>query len=290
MKIISTLSKTFFSYIPSDSILVKIHPITKLALVFILSIISFILPNVFDILVLLLFNILLIIISKIPIFSKGFRKVIIIFLLANISIFIAYSFFSRIPGNIVLFERIIVIIEDRWIWHILITDQTLNLAANISLRAITMFFLMLFLFVAISDRDLIHGLRSIKIPFSACLMLSMTFRGLSMFQQEYNIVKEAMMTRGVAFEKVSIPKKIKNFISIFIALIILMFKRTEEMSASIEARGIPLKSKKRTLYHKYPLKKKDILILLFLFTFLIYSIYLRITNASFVFLIIGLFM
>ena len=290
MKIISTLSKTFFSYIPSDSILVKIHPITKLALVFILSIISFILPNIFDILVLLLFNILLIIISKIPIFSKGFRKVIIIFLLANISIFIAYSFFSRISGNVVLFERIIVIIEDRWIWHILITDQTLILAANISLRAITMFFLMLFLFVAISDRDLIHGLRSIKIPFSACLMLSMTFRGLSMFQQEYSIVKEAMMTRGVAFEKVSIPKKIKNFISIFIALIILMFKRTEEMSASIEARGIPVKSKERTLYHKYPLKKKDILILTLLFTFLIYSIYLRIINASFVFLIIGLFM
>ncbi len=268
----------------------KIHPVTKLALVFILSIVSLILPNVFDVIYLLLFDIILIILIKVPIFSKGFKKAIIAFLLANISIFIAWFFFSHEEGNITFFETTIVLIKDKWNWHILITDQTIFKAANISLRAITMFFLMLFMFVAISDRDLIHGLRSVKVPFSVCLVISMTFRGLSMFQQEYVVVREAMMTRGVEFEKVSIRKKIKNFVSIFIALIVLMFKRTEEMSSSIEARGIPLRSKKRTVYHYYPMKKKDYFIIFLLLSFLIYSIYLQIINGSFLFSIIRLFM
>jgi len=268
----------------------RIHPITKILMVFILSITTLILPNVFDLFVLLLFDIILIKLTKIPVFSKGFRKLIIFFLLANVTIFISWCFFSYKPGEFTFLEIDVVLIEDKVIWHILITERTLYYASNISLRSIIMFFLMLFLFVGISDRDLIHGLRSIKVPYSACLMISMTFRGISMFQHEYSTVKEAMMTRGVEFEKVSIIKKIKNFISIFVALFVLMFKRTEEMSASIEARGIPIRSKKRTVYHYFPLKKKDFLIIFLLVSLLLYSIYLSIIKQSFVFLIIGLFM
>jgi energy-coupling factor transport system permease protein len=269
--------------------MVKLHPLTKIFTFIILSIIPFILSNVFDILFIFFLVIILILITRIPLFSKNFKKVIIGFLLVNVSIFIVWCLFSQREGSIIFFQTTIVFIEDSWEWTILITDSTLLYAANISLRIITMFFLMLFFFVSISDRDLIHGLRSIKVPFTICLMISLIFRGLAMFQQEYSIIKEAMMTRGVEFEHVSIPKKIKNFISIFIALVILMFKRTEEMSASIEARGIPLRSKGRTVYHRFPMKFKDYLIIFLLISFFTYSIYLRIIGESFLFSIIGLF-
>ncbi len=257
-------------------------------IVFILSIIAFILLSVLDLLVLFLIDIILIVLLKVPLFTKQFKKLIIFFLLANVSIFIAWCLFSVRPGQITFFETTIVIIEDKWIWHILISDRTIFYALDISLRAIIMFFLMLFFFIGISDRDLIHGLRSIRIPFSVSLMVNLIFRGLSMFQYEYSIVKEAMMTRGVEFEKVSIPKKIKNFVSIFIALIILMFKKIEDVSSSIEARGIPLKSKKRTRYQQFQFKKKDFVVVIFLFFFLAFSIYLRIIESSFVLLIIGM--
>lgn len=267
----------------------KLHPISKILMVFLLSIIALILPNMFDLLVLLVFNIILIILAKIPLFSKGFRKLIIFFLLANVTIFISWCLFSVEEGEIIFFEKYIVLAEDKLIWHILITDQTVFIAFSITLRSIIMFFLMLFFFIGISDRDLIHGLRSIKIPFTICLIVNLTFRGLSMFQQEYSTVKEAMMTRGVEFEHVSIPQKIRNFISIFIVLIVLMFKKTEDMSASIEARGIPLRSKNRTIYHYFPFKKKDYMIFIGLFMLLIFSIYLRYTNGSFVLLFLRIF-
>jgi energy-coupling factor transporter transmembrane protein EcfT len=269
--------------------MLKFHPITKILISLILSMIAFIFTNVFDILILLFLCIIVILLTKIPLFTKSFKKIIIGTLLLNLTIFIAWFFFSEQPGDIIFFETNLVFIEDVWTWHILVTEQTIFYAGRIVLRVIIMFFLMLFLFISISDRDLIHGLRSARIPFALCLMISITFRGIAMFQQEYSIVREAMMTRGVEFKKTSISKKIKNFISIFVALIILMFKKTEDMSASIEARGIPLRAKKRIRYQTFPFKVKDFIIISGLLFFLSLSIYLQIINQSLTFLIIGIF-
>ncbi|MBD3256677.1 MAG: hypothetical protein GF383_16405 [Candidatus Lokiarchaeota archaeon] len=282
----STLSKTFFSYIPKNSIINKIHPLTKISLLIFLSTIIFILDYIIDILLILIFVIVLILITKVPLFSKKFLKIILTFLVANLSIFIAWCLFSYRPGKITYFQATIVFIEDRWIWNILITDQTIFYASRISLRAIIMFFLALFFFIGTTDRELIHGLRSVKVPFTICLMINLTFRGISMFQQDYQTVREAMQTRGVDFDHASIPRRIKNFVSIFIALIVLMFKRTEEMASSIEARGIPFRSKNRTIYHYYPVKKKDIIIMLLLVLFLVFSMFLRFTDATLIFYII----
>ncbi|MFX1443581.1 MAG: energy-coupling factor transporter transmembrane component T family protein, partial [Promethearchaeota archaeon] len=278
----STLSKTFFSYIPTDSFIARLHPLTKLGLLFILSMIAYLFDNIIDLLVLLLFDIILILLTKVPVFSKKFIKIVGGFLLANSSIFIAWCLFSQRPGSVTYFETSIVIIKDIWIWNILITDQTLYYASRISLRSLIMFFLALMFFIGTTDRDLIHGLRSIKVPFTICLVINLIFRGIAMFQNDFQIIKEAMQTRGVEFKRASIPQKIRNFVSIFIAIIVLLFKKTEEMANSIESRGIPFRSKNRTIYHYFPLKKKDFVILTTVILFFILSIYLRIYNRSLV--------
>jgi energy-coupling factor transport system permease protein len=246
-----------------------------------------ILSNVFDLLVILAFVIILILVAKLPIFSKSFRKILIIFYLANVSIFISWIFLNT-QGTIVYFQASIVIIKNVWIWNIRVTQLGIFSAFLAVLKANISFLLMLLLFTAVSDRELIYGLRTIKIPYALCIMIDLTFRGLSMFQKEYTTVKEAMMTRGVNFEKASIPQKIKNFVGVFITLIVLMFKRTEDMAASIEARGIPLRAKNRTIYHYYPFKKKDYLINIILLLFFGFSIYLGFTGRSFVQIIINL--
>jgi energy-coupling factor transport system permease protein len=137
-----------------------------------------------------------------------------------------------------------------------------------------MFFLALMFFIGTTDRDLIHGLRSVKVPFAVCLVINLIFRGLAIFQNDFQIVKEAMQTRGVDFEKASFLQKVRNFISIFVALIVLMFKKTEAMSNSIESRGIPFRSINRTIYHYFPLKKKDVFIIFLVLLFFCLSIYL----------------
>lgn len=170
----------------------------------------------------------------------------------------------------------------------MITDQTIYYASRISLRSLIMFFLALMFFIGTTDRDLIHGLRSIKVPFTLCLVINLIFRGIAMFENDYQIIREAMQTRGVEFKRASIPQKIRNFASIFIAMIVLLFKRTEEMANSIESRGIPFRSPNRTIYHYFPLKKKDFVILIWIIIFLGFTIYLRLINLSLVDFIINL--
>ena len=180
-----------------------------------------------------------------------------------------------------------MLIKDIWIWNILITDQTIYYASRISLRSLIMFFLALMFFIGTTDRDLIHGLRSIKVPFTLCLVINLIFRGIAMFESDYQMIKEAMQTRGVEFKRASIPQKIRNFISIFIAMIVLLFKKTEEIANSIESRGIPFRSKNRTIYHYFPLKKKDFVILGGIIAFFAISIYLRIINQGLVNFLLG---
>lgn len=278
----STLSKTFFSYIPTDSFIARLHPLTKLGLLFILSVIAYMFNNIIDLLALLILDIILILLTKVPVFSKKFLKIIGGYLLANSSIFIAWCLFSQRAGSITYFETTIIIVKDIWIWNILITDQTIYYASRIALRSLIMFFLALMFFIGTTDRDLIHGLRSIKVPFTICLIINLIFRGIAMFQNDFQIIKEAMQTRGVEFKRASIPQKIRNFVSIFIAMIVLLFKKTEEMANSIESRGIPFRSKNRTIYHYFPLKKKDFVIFAAVLMFFAFSIYLRIYNYSLV--------
>ena len=209
-------------------------------------------------------------------------KIISGFILANSSIFIAWCLFSQRSGTITYLETTIIIVRDIWIWNILITDQTIYYASRILLRTLIMFFLALIFFIGTTDRDLIHGLRSIKVPFTLCLVINLIFRGIAMFENDYQIIKEAMQTRGVQFKKTSIPQKVRNFASIFIAIIVLLFKRTEEMANSIESRGIPFRSKNRTIYHYFPLKKKDFVILMGIIMFFGFSLYLRIINQGLV--------
>jgi energy-coupling factor transport system permease protein len=251
-------------------------------------VIAYVFNSIIDLLVLLIIDLILILLTKIPVFSKKFIKIVGGFLLANSSIFIAWCLFSQRPGTITYFETTIIIVKDIWIWKILITDQTLFYASRIALRSLIMFFLALMFFIGTTDRDLIHGLRSIKVPFTICLVINLIFRGIAMFQTDFQIIKEAMQTRGVEFKRVSLPQKIRNFISIFIALIVLLFKKTEEMANSIESRGIPFRSKNRTIYHYFPLRKKDFVILTAVLIFLAFSIYLRIYNYSLVYFMLNL--
>ena len=118
----------------------KLHPITKISIVFILSFVVLIFSNVFDLIGLLIFIIILGLLTKIPIFSRKFRKLIIGILISSLSVYIVWCFFTPVEGEIIFFET--------WSgkWHILITDQSIYIDSRYYLRIINMFFLMIFFF------------------------------------------------------------------------------------------------------------------------------------------------
>jgi len=244
-------TKSFFLYVPADSPIHKLHPLTKLVIVFVINLISFFVMDFYGTLCLLALILILLAIGKVPL---SLAKSFVMALLGIIQlIMISYLLFTQIPGNIIYFEAYVVLLR----WHIYVSDATLLNAFTMDIRLVTLFLTTTFFLATTRDRDLIYGLRKLHIPYAGCLMFSLMFRSMSLFVDDYYIIREAMMSKALDFGKGSIAKRLRRYVFLIIPLMILMVKRTEEIAYAIEARGIPIRGRKRAVYHDFPLTAID---------------------------------
>jgi energy-coupling factor transport system permease protein len=263
-----TLEKSLFrAYVPPTSFVRKIHPITKIVIIIVLNIVILSAKDIYSTIFLFLISIILVLISRSPLSAiKRFLYTVtgIILLLS-----LTYIFLTQHPGNIVLFEKKLLLLSTSggdWVWHILISDKTVIDAFSMALRLLTLFFAMAFFMVTTNDRDIIYGLRKLKMPYAASLTISLIFRAISLFIDDFFVIRDAMKSKGADFEKGTIFKRIKNYIYMMIPLFISIVRKSEEISMAIESRGIPIRKSGRTTYHTLPFKNYDwLLIGIFLF-------------------------
>ncbi|WP_455277179.1 energy-coupling factor transporter transmembrane component T family protein [[Eubacterium] cellulosolvens] len=252
------IEKSFFLYSPKTSFIHKLNPLTKIFLIFTISIAVFYATEFYSGLLLLCISFSLILLAKIPLnLMKKFTMTVIGMLQF---IMLSWIFLNPMEGNITFYEQNFKIfsIHGREIsWYLSISDLNLIHAINMDVRLLTMFFATILFITTTKDRDIVYGLRKLRIPFAACLMISLMFRAISIFMDDFNIVREAMMSKGTDFSKGNISERIRRYVYLIIPLIILMIKRTEEIAYAIEARGIPLRSKIRSLYYEFRLKTID---------------------------------
>lgn len=266
-----TLEKSLFrAYVPPTAFVRKIHPITKMVIIIVLNLVILWAKDIYSTIFLFIISIMLVLISRSPLSAiKRFLYTVtgIILLLS-----LTYIFLTQHPGNIVLFEKKLLLLSTsggEWVWHILISDKTVIDAFSMALRLLTLFFAMAFFMVTTNDRDIIYGLRKLKMPYAASLTISLIFRAISLFIDDFFVIRDAMKSKGADFEKGNIFKRIKNYIYMMIPLFISIVRKSEEISMAIESRGIPIRKRGRTTYHILPFKNYDwLLIGIFLFIFI----------------------
>jgi len=267
-----TLEKSLFrAYVPPTAFVRRIHPLTKMVIIIVLNLITLWAKDIYSTIFLFIISLILVLISRSPLSAiKTFLYTVIgIILLLTLT----YIFLTQHPGKIILFEKKILILSTsggEWVWHILISDKTLVNAFSMALRLLTLFLAMAFFMVTTNDRDIIYGLRKLKIPYAVSITIALIFRAISLFIDDFFAIRDAMKSKGADFEKGSIFKRIKNYIYMMIPLFISVVRKSEEISMAIESRGIPIIKKGRTTYHLLPLKNYDwLLISLFLLIFLL---------------------
>lgn len=266
----------FIAYSPEKSWARNMHPATKIIIVALIDWLTYLFTDILSValLTVMAFTLLLC--------SKSSLKVIRPFIAGLVGVVqfltITYMLFTNIPGQTVFFERKIVFIGGAhpWIWHIRITDGTLLYALTFDLRILTFFFSILFFLVSTTEKDILHGLKGLKIPFSVSLVVSLMFRSMTIFSEDYNTIKHAMMSKGEDFSSGGIARKIKRYVHILIALMILGIEKSREISLAIEARGIPLRKKGRSVYNVKSLGKADVIALTLILSFTVTSILLKI--------------
>ncbi len=178
-------------------------------------------------------------------------------------IVLAFSLFTYIPGR-TLYEAVLWSVQAEkgvFEWKIRITDAGLMYSVTFVLRIFAMVLSATLLLATLTDRDLVWGLRSLKLPLGACVAASLFFRGIQMFISDFYTIREAMMARGIDFKRTPLAKRFFLYVNALIPLLSLMITRSFEVSLALESRGISPGSKASSAYHEYLLRRKDYIVM-----------------------------
>jgi energy-coupling factor transporter transmembrane protein EcfT len=242
-------------YIPSESIVSKLNPVTKL-LIFILMATAAALAyfvNLYIMASLFLISIVLLGVAKVP--SFWMKIATFVFIMQLIGTITTNIFFP--PGLTPIVEGQVLF---RWWWFI-VTDKAVIRILHVAFLFFSMAYTTLFLISSTTQRDLVLGLRTLKVPYSLCFLLTMIFRSAGLFLADYAIIREAKEGRGIDFSKGSIIDRLKKYMHLLGPLIVLFVRRASVLSASLESKGFGAKGNKPSQYRVVKLKSYDYLLI-----------------------------
>lgn len=244
-------------YIPTNSIVHRLDPRTKLIFVFLFIVLIFFSHSVLTYLWIFLLIWIFMKLAKIPFWFliKGLTP-IFIFLIFT---FLMHIFFTK--GGTVLIQ-----------WHALtIESNGIVEGIYISLRLIAIVMMATIMTLSTSPIDLTDAfeklfspLKLVRIPVhQLSMIMSIALRFIPTLMDELDKIILAQKSRGSEISSGSIVTRFKAFIPLLIPLFISAFQRAEELAIAMEVRGYNA-DVKRTSYRKLQWQAKDTFALLLL--------------------------
>jgi energy-coupling factor transport system permease protein len=221
----------FGRFVPIDSFIHRMDPRSKLLLVFLFVCIVFLANNTITYLLLGIFTIFMLTLSKVP-----FR-----FLYSGLKPVIFLVIFTLLL-HLFLTKEGTLLVKLGWVE---IYDEGLRQGIFISLRffyliLITSLLTLTTTPIEITDglETLLEPLKKIKFPVhEMALMMSISLRFIPTLMQETDKIMKAQMARGVEFSSGPIKDRLKAIVPLLIPLFVSSFKRAEELAIAMEARG-----------------------------------------------------
>ncbi|NHJ41376.1 MAG: energy-coupling factor transporter transmembrane protein EcfT, partial [Asgard group archaeon] len=240
----------------------KLDPRTKLLMLFLMSLLSFMLKDI--ILLTSLFGIMIVITLPAKIKWKNFFRYIkptiwlipIIFIIqlifpasnsgASIRLVTNFGFMS----NSFKFQSIAINVES-----IVIASSSclriLNLAVGSCLFSLTT-----------NSNDYIQSLRKIAIPYGIAFTTGLVIYFLPMVVNETSETKMSLETRGISINKGSIISRIKNLYLLLTSILFNFIEKSRYQAIALDSRGFNPR-KKRSYYQTIKLEFIDVSIMIF---------------------------
>ena len=221
-----------FQYIPGNSPLHRMNPITKILLTLCICASVFITNSLVYLVLLLVFDILIGFIGGVPgkafAVMKGLLKV-------SLLLFILQALFVR-SGNPLF-----------WI----ITDEGILTAAKVVLRLIVVCLPLTLVLAVTQVSDLANALvQVLHVPYAYAFTITTAIRFIPQFMEEMTGIMEAQTARGVEFDTKNVLKKIGMILPLCAPLLISSVRRTTSTAIAVEVRGFELRTSKSG-YKKY---------------------------------------
>ncbi len=228
-----------FQYVPGNSIIHRMNPITKIFLTIVICIAAFVSGNLLFLAGLLAVDLLIGFIAGIP------EKTLTIFKgLLKIAIF--------------LFVLQILLVRNGTPVFWIITDQGLLTAAKVVLRLVIVCIPLALVLAVTRISDLTNSLvQVLHVPYKYAFTLSTAIRFIPQFLEEMSGIMEAQTARGVAFDKAKGLKKFSMILPLCAPLLISSVRKTDLTAAAAEVRGFRLRTRDSG-YKRYPFTLLDL--------------------------------
>lgn len=218
-------------YIPGQSLVHQLDPRAKLTIVFLYVFIVFLANNVASYSLLLVFSILPLVLSRVPIryIATGLKPVLWIFLFT----FLLHVFTTK-EGS-VLFQ----------VGWVSIYQKGLEQGIFISLRFFVIILITTLLTLTTTPIEITDGMEALLHPFKRfglpvheiALMMSISLRFIPTLMEETEKIMKAQASRGTDFAGGPISDRLRAVVSLLVPLFINAFRRAEDLAIAMEARG-----------------------------------------------------
>ncbi|MEM2896743.1 MAG: energy-coupling factor transporter transmembrane component T [Candidatus Bathyarchaeia archaeon] len=254
------MKRSLLGYLPIESPIFSTHPLTRLLFLLVVSAYPMFVELPELNVVGTLFMLYMFIYGKVDIrIIKNYKLAFINLLFV---IMIAYTFFGGyVPGYRVLAT----------LGPIKISWENIRWAIMVYIRLIFAILIIIFFLSTTRERDVIVGLRSLKLPFAVCYIAGLSLRSIGMSLIDFNTIREAEKARALNISELPFKEKIKKFGLYIVPLVALAIRRSDEVSNALDSRGFKISGKGRTDYiiTRYRYKKFDYVAIVAMILFLL---------------------
>lgn len=157
-------------------------------------------------------------------------------------------------------------VDPVWTYQLQIYEKGLSVAAFVVVRIFILILISSLLTLTTKPTDLNNGLEAVLSPFEKigiktsilAMMIAIALRFIpTLLNEAYKILK-AQASRGVDFREGKLKDKVVQIVSLLIPMFIISFKRAEDLSDAMEARGY-IPGEKRTKLNEMKMKVSDYL-------------------------------
>ena len=228
-----------FQYVPGNSVIHRLNPVTKLLMAVVICIAAFLSGNLFYLAGLLVVDLLIGVIAGV-----AWKTWTIFRGLLKIALFLFVLQILLVRGGTPVF----------WI----ITDEGLLAAAKVVLRLVIVCIPLALVLAVTRISDLTNSLvQVLHVPYKYAFTLSTAIRFIPQFLEEMSGIMEAQTARGVAFDKAKGLKKFSMILPLCAPLLISSVRKTDLTAAAAEVRGFRLRTRESG-YKQYPFTLLDL--------------------------------
>lgn len=189
-------------------------------------------------------------------FVLAFLSTEIIELILLSSVVLVLSIFSverdKIFGRLKIMAPVFIVAFILWtflnqysIFHAYDGGVNIMTGAFMTLRLFLIVVLSLAFVSFVTPVELVNALLSFKLPYKLVFTLGLSLRHISTISDEYIAIKEGQSSRGLELDKGFLIKRIRNYISVVMPLLIRSIENAEKLVLAMELKSFSLNNRRR---------------------------------------------